>query len=126
MSRGFTLIELIFTATLLGIIIVAFFNLLPGSLMAIRHAEHRIEATSFAESILEVKRTGPFSTIEEAPTAPHFMGNDGTMYQYDYLPLYFTGADTKYLKGMRVTVTWKEKQSEFSLTRELYVSSIKK
>ncbi len=126
MNRGFSLMELIFTATLLSVIILAFFNLLPSSIMAIRHAEHRIEATAFADSILEEKRSSPFSKIEETPAIPPFSGNDSTSYTYVYEPLYSPGADANHLKGMKVTVTWREKENQFSLTRELYVSSIRR
>jgi len=63
MRRGFSLIETIFAASILSIVIMVLFNLYPSSLLAVRRAEHRLEATTLAQSILESKRAMPFSQL---------------------------------------------------------------
>ncbi|MHB2019229.1 MAG: type IV pilus modification PilV family protein [Candidatus Xenobia bacterium] len=61
--QGFSLIEVIFAASLLSLVMLMMFNLYPSSLLTIRQAEHRLEATALAQSILEQYRAGPFSTL---------------------------------------------------------------
>lgn len=63
MRRGFSLIETIFAASILSIVLMVLFNLYPSSLLAVRRAEHRLEATTLAQSILESKRAMPFSQL---------------------------------------------------------------
>lgn len=69
MRRGFSLIETIFAASILSIVLMVLFNLYPSSLLAVRRAEHRLEATTLAQSILEAKRALPFSQL--ATLAPN-------------------------------------------------------
>jgi Tfp pilus assembly protein PilV len=126
--RGLSLIEVIFAATLIGMLMIFLICLFPSSVMAIRHAEHRIKALHLAQSYLEEKRYGAFSELYAAPEDLYdVMGDDGTVYHpcdYECFDIY--DADPAHLKGIRVTVTWKETSSDYSITQELHVFSLQR
>ena len=125
--RGLTLIEVLFATTLIGLIIIFLFCLYPSSVMAVRRAEHRMKAVQLAQSILEVKRFGPFSELGTPPGMYNepVKGDDGTMFTPSRYECYeISGSDPAYLKGIRVTVSWKDKDVENYITQEIYVYRI--
>jgi Tfp pilus assembly protein PilV len=125
-QQGLSLVELLFTISFLGVIITVFFNLLPSSVMSIRHAQHILDASMFAQSILEEKRAGAFFNLDDPPVISNAVGDDGTPYTYVYETFDVAGADPSHLKGIRVTVTWKEKTRQYSISKELYVFCLKR
>jgi prepilin-type N-terminal cleavage/methylation domain-containing protein len=123
--RGFTLVEVMIAATLLGFIIMVLCSLYPSSVMAIRHAEHRIQASNLAQSVIELKRSGPFSDLYAPPDSTLVTGKDETVYEIYYSePFLISGTDFDILKGIRVTVKWKEKEGQYSVSRETFICNI--
>lgn len=99
------------------------FELYPSSLMAVRRAEHRLKAVHIAQSILEEKRFAAFSTLSAPPDdMSDVRGDDGMIYRKtDYQCFDVPGSNPDYLKGIRVTVMWKERDQQYSITQEIYV-----
>jgi Tfp pilus assembly protein PilV len=126
-SRGVSLAEVVITITLLGFIFMILFNLYPSTIATMRHAEHIIEATSFAQSILEKKRAEAFSAFDTAPSPLETLnGSDGTTYTPTFSPIAVPSPQSDNLKGARVTVTWLERKKTCSVTKELYVCNMPK
>ncbi|MDQ7826114.1 MAG: prepilin-type N-terminal cleavage/methylation domain-containing protein [Candidatus Eremiobacteraeota bacterium] len=123
-EKGLSLLEVLFTFALLSLIMMALFNVFPGTLMAVRHAEHRLVAATFAQSMLEGKRVLSFSTIDDPPLSEDRPGDDGTIYHLVFEVFDVTGANTLYLKGIRAAATWQEKDKSYTITEEQYVSAV--
>ncbi|MDQ7826033.1 MAG: hypothetical protein RDV48_24735 [Candidatus Eremiobacteraeota bacterium] len=121
---GFSLIEVIFTSSLLLFLMIVMLSVFPGSLMAIDHAEHRIEASHIAQSVLEKKRSGPFSEVDDDPDPGEVRGSGGVLYTLHYSTLAVSGAEASLLKKAVITITWEFKGKNYSLTQELYVCNI--
>lgn len=94
--------------------------------MAVRRAEHRLMAVHIAQSILEEKRFSPFSTLSAPPDdMSDVSGDDGMIYsKTDYQCFDVPDSNPDYLKGIRVTVVWKERDRQYSITQETYVYRI--
>ncbi len=125
-SHGLSLAEIVITITLLGFIFMILFNLYPSSIATMRHAEHLIEASSYAQSILEFQREGPFSLFDTEPIVKDMVGADGTNYSLTFTAITIPSPQCDSLKGARVTVSWKERKRDCSVTKELYVCNIPK
>ncbi|MGV8119556.1 MAG: hypothetical protein AB2L14_07335 [Candidatus Xenobiia bacterium LiM19] len=125
--RGMSLIEVIFAATFLCLIFMAMINILPLATFAIKRTEHRINASAIAQSVLEERRAGPFSSIDSQPATTQQIGDDKTVYTilYEAPPMDSTVDSTK-LRRIVVTVTWKERGIDLSVMREMYLCNFTK
>ena len=63
-SRGFSITETLLAATVLGLVLFALLDLLPGTALAARRAEHSLEAVTLAQSMLDTLRATPFAELE--------------------------------------------------------------
>jgi hypothetical protein len=117
---------MVITVTLFGLVIMLLFNLYPGSISALKHAECLFESSNLAQSLLANMKEGPFAGFDTPPAPGDSLGAHGTIYHCIYAPLPLTGVDTNYLKGVRVTVGWEERNRSYSVTKELIVSKIQK
>jgi Tfp pilus assembly protein PilV len=126
-SAGLSLAEVVITITLLGFIMMVMFNIFPGSMGAVRHAEHQMIASELAQSILEGKISGPFKKLPDPPLMDPIHGPDGTKYTpKNYSAITETGYDANYIKKLTIMVSWEEKDREYTMVRVIYVSSIQK
>lgn len=126
-NSGLSLAEIVITVTLLGFIMMTLFNIFPSSMGAIRHAEHQMIASNLAQSILEEKMAGPFNELSIAPALDPVTGPDNTLYTlHDYTPFTITDTDPQYLMGIRISVSWQERNRSYTMAREIYVSSIQR
>ncbi len=135
---GVSLVELIFTATLLSLVFMVLLSLLPSSLMSIRQGEHRLHANALAQAILDECASGPFSYLEldrtYLPTSPGPLGqmlqrqmlrlDDGTVFEPTLEVSGVPGFPRTSLAHVRLTLTWKEKTSRPVVVRELDISSV--
>lgn len=136
--RGVSLVELIFTATLLSLVFLVLLSLLPSSLMSVRQGEHRLHANALAQAILDECASGPFADLEVdrtyLPTSPGPLGqmlqrqqlrlDDGTVFEPTLEVSGVPGIARTSLARVRITLTWKEKTSRPVVVRELEISSI--
>ena len=65
-GRGYSLIETIFACFILSAIVLALFELFPGSLLTMRRASKTIEAGNVAEAALDKLRSAGYSIDMEA------------------------------------------------------------
>jgi Tfp pilus assembly protein PilV len=123
--QGFSVIEVMFAFALLGFILIVLFSLFPTTIMAVRHAEHRLKAVNIAQSLLEQKRAGSFSQLADIPLLTDTADPDnGFIFHTDYQTFTVAGASPQNLIGIRAIVTWREKNREYSVKKEQYVSII--
>jgi len=125
--RGMSLIEVIFAATFLCLIFMAMINILPLATFAIKRTEHRLNASAIAQSVLEERRAAPFSTIDSQPARTQQTGDDKTVYTITYeAPAMDSTVDSTRLRRIVVTVTWKERGTDLSVMREMYLCNFPK
>ncbi|MHC9537942.1 MAG: hypothetical protein AB9903_00330 [Vulcanimicrobiota bacterium] len=125
--RGMSLIEVIFAATFLCLIFMAMINILPLATFAIKRTEHRLNASSIAQSVLEERRAGSFSSIDSQPATTLVKGNDDIVYTVRYeAPAMEAKVDSTKLRRIVVTVTWKERDINLSVMREIYLCNFPK
>jgi uncharacterized protein (TIGR02598 family) len=141
--RGFSLVETIFAASILSIVLMVLFNLYPSSLLAVKRAEHRLEATTLAQSVLEKKRTRPFGELNSLSPGQYYTADqdadlkalrppqspDGVQLEPEFQIFHIPDPDTDpgRLLGLRAKVKWKEtsKRSQ-EVVQELWIVDIKK
>lgn len=143
-SNGFTLIETIFSSLFIGITVLAIMNLFPGAYLSIRRSETTLQADFIAKSVLDELRLVPFKdmTPDTELTDPEV--RDGvTYYKYQevgppfdpwvvegvtYTPrveIYeVPGTQFDFLKGVRVTVSYRLQLSERELVHETYLHKL--
>jgi len=102
--RGFTILETIFAALLLGITGMALLNILPTSVLAEKRAQNRMQADSVALSMLEDARVQPFNAVLDREKA--VADNEGT--EFKAHQTVSTDPANAYLKRVRIVVQWEE------------------
>lgn len=131
--RGFSLVELIITTTLMGFILLILFNLYPQSVMAIKHAENRLKAATLAQSLIEQKRAGPFTDIATQPTNEEIYALTGDLpWKVDYECVAIPDTDPTKIVKVTVTVSWTERRSrqwtegtqQYILRKETQICSV--
>jgi len=135
--RGFSIIETIFAASILSIVIMVLFNLYPSSLLAVKRAEHRLEATTLVQSILEEKRAGPFTALTALSPETYYnitpppAGEDGVQLKPKFKVFLVPNTESawppKRIVGLQVVVEWREtKKRQEKLVGELWICDVKK
>ncbi len=134
--RAFTLIETIFSALVISLVLLAIMNLYPSALVAVKKSESRIQATNIALSVLEEMRATPFSELTipfVMPAAPPFepVNLDGVTYTptvtvYDTPAVGTPATEDDYLKGIQVTVAWESRGIQHQITEETWVHALKR
>ena len=61
--RGMTLIEVIFTASLLAIVFMVLLSIFPTAMFSVRQTEHRLTANNIAQAVIDECRSGPFANL---------------------------------------------------------------
>jgi len=78
-QKALSLIETILAASVLSMVMMILFNLYPSSMLAVRKAEHRLQATAMAQSLLEFVRAQSFNNVmavlQTDPTTSPMMGS---------------------------------------------------
>ncbi len=64
MKRGFSLIEVILSASLLGLIFLFLLGVLPSTGLMVRRAEHQREATNLAQLLIAQAEATSFEQLE--------------------------------------------------------------
>ena len=122
MRRGFTLVEITISATLLALCIGFVLSVLPAGLFSIRNSEKRDYAGAWAQRILEEHRNTPADVLD-AQAKPKNMGQEAyANATFQAFLLVKTPAPGDLHRTLRVTVTWKDKGDQTkSIFRELIV-----
>lgn len=115
-SRGLTLLELMICFTLVLLLVIFILNLFPGSLLALRQSELRLEAQRQAERILLVARNAAFDAYAlDTPATLPACGLNGTRFNPVLEVHAVSGLDSAFVREMTVTVRWQEHSNDRSL-----------
>lgn len=123
-KTGFTLVETIISCLIVSLTIIFIFNLFPTSMAAIKRSETEIQASNLAQSLLEQMRAQGFANLSALPAAT--VPIDNTNYQYVTTVGPVPGTDARFLKRASVTIRWKARHTEQTMTREVWVHSLKR
>lgn len=122
--RGLSLAELIVSIFVLGLLIVALANLYPTSILAVRRAEHQTGADTVAQRILEQK-AARFEQLQPGQSeTPAPEPGTTTTYHPSVEVLTVDGADSQYLRAVRVRVWWEYRGQRREVVHETWVPRI--
>lgn len=138
--RALSLVEVIFTVSVLALVFMVLLNVLPTSILSVRKSEHRLTAGSVAQAVLDECRSAPFEyweadnsydTASPAPVGPLLQRcrrtlADGVVFEpkMQVGPVTGSGAPRATLAQIRVTVVWTARNESLSLVRELRLSPV--
>lgn len=106
-ARGLTLLELIVCFSLALLLIIFVLNLFPGSLLALRHSEQRLEAQRQAERLLDQARQARFDTYSlDTPVTLGPTGLNGTLFQPVLEVKGVAGYDPALVREYRLSLSW--------------------
>jgi type IV pilus assembly protein PilV len=114
---GFSLIEVMFAVTFLGIGLLAIAQLIPAGLAGVTQARVRTNAVQAAQEQLDALRAGDFE--DAALTAGDYTLDDGRF------TLDWTIADDQPMAGMKrvdLTVSWEERSGTQSVVFNTYLT----
>ena len=121
-ERGFSLMEIVVSLALLGLIVGLVINIFPGSIVASHAGSEQMAAENLAQSFIEETRAAGFSSLTVG-TEP--MSSPDPKYQLQREIFVPSGADADRTLGLRITVRWESKKRQRELTREVWLSSVR-
>ncbi|MFN8608981.1 MAG: hypothetical protein U0931_15715 [Vulcanimicrobiota bacterium] len=126
--RGVTLAETILASCLLGLVMLALFNLLPGGLFAIRQGEQRIYADSLAAAWLEDLRQAPYENLNSGVYLPDPADQtvNGVTYQTRIEIYQIAGHELDRIKRIRVVVGWRFGSRDRQISQETYRANVRR
>jgi uncharacterized protein (TIGR02598 family) len=138
--RGLSLLEVVFTASLLAIVVMVLMNVIPTAMLSVRKSEHRVVAQTVAQAVVDECRAAPFSRLlndqSVSAATPGALGdilrrcrqegNDHVVFEPRLVvgTVSGTAAPRDTLCQLQVTVSWKYRDDTYSLERSLRVSSL--
>lgn len=139
--RALTLVEVIFSASLLAMVFFLMLSLFPTAMFSIRQTEHRLTAAGIAQAILDECRAGTFKDlVNNASVDLTTNGRLGDILRrsnrigddrMEYEPKLTVGnsptaggvpRDTLCL--VTVEVSWRERGQQLRVTRSLQISGV--
>lgn len=125
MARGHSLVEVLFSATLLAFVIMGILQLLPASSLALETSRQQAHAEDIAATVLEERRGQPFGTLTVgAPLALPAVTVDGTTYDSTVEIHSVVDEDVRFVKGIRVVVTWVRRDVTHTFTRDAWIANV--
>lgn len=137
---GFTLIEVIFTASLLALVFLVVLSIFPTAMFSVRQTEHRLTANNIAQAILDECRSGPFVNLRTDQsvdiTTTSALGdvlrrcNQEGDDKMQFVPTLQVGpsptssAPRTTLCQLSVDISWSERGHTYHVNRILQVSSV--
>ena len=127
-QRAFTLLETILTSFIVSLVIMAVFELLPGSALASKRAECQLQGGCRASACLDAQMAKGFQAqVDQQLLGPLVVPSE-TVNSITYSPTVsifdVAGEDPKLIKGIRVVVTWNFRNQNYVMTRETWVSTV--
>jgi type II secretory pathway pseudopilin PulG len=121
-TTALSLIEVLIASSILSVLMVFIFNLFPGSIFALRRAEHATTANIVATSLLDDYRTRNFSRlVADAGTTQTLpaVSSGGTQ----FIPTVEVVQHAPGLVEVKVAVAWKMRQTR-QVVHGLYITKI--
>lgn len=138
--RGLSLIDVVFTASLLAIVFMIILSLLPTAMYSVRQSEHRLQASALCLAILDECRAGPFSRLQSDTSADASTpgplgdlirrnqrpGDDGTVYtaHLEVGPAPHSSVPRSTLATVQVEVRWRERGQTLQIGRTTQISAL--
>jgi Tfp pilus assembly protein PilV len=122
--RGLSLVETTMAGFVIALAVIFVANLIPTTMLALRSSETRTQANLLAQSLLEGMRSVPFSRLAAIPAGQ--VKSDNVILSYQSFVEDVTDADPKFLKRIRVEVTWTIRSKERRVSREALVHPVRR
>lgn len=138
--RGFSLIEVVFAASILAVVFMILLSIFPTAMLSVRQTEHRFVAGGIAQAILDECRSGPFSLLADDQDVDEttvgvlgdklrrsiHRGDDGASYRATLRvgPSPTSSVPRRTLAHLQVQVTWRERGKDYTVQRSLQVASL--
>jgi type II secretory pathway pseudopilin PulG len=125
-KRGVALTELVVSIFILGLVMIALFNLYPTSVLAIKKAEEQLLADNVARSVLERQLAGAFSNlqVDTVRTLPVVEAENVT-FTPEVSVFAIPGREPSLVKRVRVRVFWTTRNEEREVIHETVTSSLR-
>jgi hypothetical protein len=118
------LAEAVFAVSLVGLAILLVFNLFPTASFAMRRAQREAVARNLAISGLEEARSEAFEDLVEGRDEIAAVDCDGIHFQRFREVFVPSPDDAEHLKGISVTVAWREREIDHNVVLEAYVDDL--
>lgn len=125
--KGFSLAETVLSLFLLSLVVILLVNLYPTSMLTVRQGENRFQANQIAASELARLQSGSFDDLVVGSVTPLDPVVHNSMEFERRVEVFEVPPNPEdHLKGVRVTVSWKERNELRQVSQELYVVDIEK
>lgn len=121
---GFSLLETVISGFILSLVIIFIASLFPSSLLAIQTSESRIQADYLASALLEEMRHREFDDIVAIPDGVVTRGRSNLNFHTEVGPV--PNSDPRFIKRLRVEVTWTERSKTRQVVRETWVHALRR
>jgi uncharacterized protein (TIGR02598 family) len=115
--RGLSVLEVIISLTILGLVVIFLLNLLPSSLALVYQAETRQKASRLARTILDQHAALPFTQLVVGSSVTFAYDPFGGTFTVNNI----TNSDPTYLLDLQVEVQWRDGPILRSITQDLWV-----
>lgn len=124
-GRGLSLAEVVFSGLLALLLCLAVMSAFPASVWAVNQSENLLQADQLAQSALDAAQARPFAELEPgeeelAPVTARGQTFEAKLEIFEVPP-----HRAELLKGLRVTVTWLERNRPRQVVHELWVSGLR-
>lgn len=126
MNRGLSLLETVLSVFILSLVVLLLFELLPTSLLAVRRAEQRQLAGHLAASLIAERMATPFQSLPLGIEPLDPIVSEGIEFTPTIEVFRLPDYEPEKLKGVRVTVTWRERGKSWTVQREVLVSGVRR
>ncbi len=119
--------ETVASCFIMGLVLIACFNLFPSSMYALKQGESALVAEQEAQTWLEVYRNEKFDTLQ-ANLGIHNLGTNivnGITYTSAIDIQDAPGTRSDLVKQLRVTISWRFQSKDRSLVRECWLSRVR-
>ncbi|MBI3925301.1 MAG: hypothetical protein HY319_07170 [Armatimonadetes bacterium] len=118
------MLETILAGFLLISAVLLISNLYPTAILAVRQAEHRIQANALAQTILDEQRAAGFAGLALG-TATDLPARtiDSVVYR-PRLEVFEVDADPEIVKGLRVNIEWDFRGKTRGVAYEIWIHDI--
>ncbi len=125
--KGVSLLELVLSIFILGLVVIFLFNLYPTSILAVRQAEQQLLANTLARSLIAERQARSYDALvvgDHQQLAP--ITREGVVF-HPVLEVYpIAGKDPNLVKRLRVTLTWGDPADPKEVSHETLVSGLQR
>lgn len=122
-----SLLETILAVFLLGLMVLFLFELLPGSVFAIRRGQNQLMAGQLAQSILSERQAASFNQLVVGSSqALDPVTRENLVMRPEVVVEAVPDFEPDQLKSLRVVVRWQDRGRDFEEVRQVYVARVQR